>query len=170
MRKYASLALGLGFALAAVAAEPVVGTLHDVKGAVTVSSAQAVKPAANGMAVTEGASILVARDAAATLALKNGCVVALKGSEHLAVSSKLSCDELQASVRQLMPTYEVAQAPLGGGIVPPPAAQADDSDNRKALVPLVGGMRSDKLAAIVFDTAIVIGAIAQHDHRPASGQ
>ena len=63
MKKAACIALGLGFALAASAAEPAVGSIQDVKGAVTVSSTQAVKRAANGTPVVEGASILVASDA-----------------------------------------------------------------------------------------------------------
>ena len=45
MKKAACIALGLGFALAASAAEPAVGSIQDVKGAVTVSSTQAVKRA-----------------------------------------------------------------------------------------------------------------------------
>ena len=51
MKKAACIALGLGFALAASAAEPAVGSIQDVKGAVTVSSTQAVKRAANGCTV-----------------------------------------------------------------------------------------------------------------------
>lgn len=168
MKKYAALALGLGLALGAAAAEPVVGTLHDVHGAVTLTSAQAVKVAADGMAVPEGASILVARDGAATLVLNNGCVIGLAGSQHLTVRGQLKCSELQASVRQLMPTYQLAQAPLGGGITPP-ATEVQKAGAASSGV-LGGGIATDALAAIVFDTGIVIAAIVDNNHGPASGQ
>lgn len=168
MKKAACIALGLGFALAASAAEPAVGSIQDVKGAVTVSSTQAVKRAANGTPVVEGASILVASDASATLVLNNGCVIGLKGSQHLTVSTGLKCEQLQASAKQLFPAYQLAQAPLGGGIVPPPAAQAE-TERRAAALPW-GGAGADGMAIGALGGVIGIAMFPHSDSSRASGQ
>ena len=121
MKKLAFLAVATGLAFSASAQAPV-GTVQDVKGSVTISNKAAVKRATSGMAVTEGASILVASDGAGTLVLNNGCSIALKGCQHITVNAALKCSELQASVKNLFPACKVAQAPVGGGLVAPPAA------------------------------------------------
>jgi hypothetical protein len=169
MKKIALLALASGLAFAAVAQdkqETSVGVINGVKGAVTVSSAQAVKRAVNGMAVPDGASILVSNGGAATLALHNGCVIALKGSEYVRVDASTKCDQVQAAVQQVMPTYKLAQAPIGGGIVPPPA-----SDDRRAAAPLMGGNVNN---AVAIGTVGVISVIAltasTSSSTPVSGQ
>lgn len=122
MKKLAFFALASTLAFGAVAQskQESVGILSGVKGAVTVSSAQAVKRAVNGMAVPDGASILVSSKGAATLSLNNGCTIALKGSEFVQVDASYKCEQIQAAVQPVFADYKVAQAPLGGGIVPPP--------------------------------------------------
>lgn len=172
MKRLACVALGLGFVVAAGAAEPAVGTIEDVQGAVTVASTQAVKRAASGMPVTNGTSILVASDGGATLVLNSGCVIGLAANQHVTVNSGLKCKELQASVKQLFPAYKVAQAPLGGGITPPPAQQQDRDAKASALPPAGGstGVSGDAIAFGVLGGASLI-AILRHDRTtPISAQ
>ena len=121
MKKLAFFALAstLAFGAAAQDKQESVGVISGVKGAVTVSSAQAVKRAVNGMSVPDGASILVSSKGAATLSLNNGCTIALKGSEFVQVDASYKCEQIQAAVQPVFSDYKVAQAPMGGGIAPP---------------------------------------------------
>ena len=122
MKKLAVLFVAGSLATAASAQETV-GTLQGVSGAVSISGKNIVSRAKDGVSVTEGASVLVSSTGKATLALKNGCTVSLGANQHLTVNSKLPCDQMTASVKHLFPAYQVAQAPVGPGIVnvPPPA-------------------------------------------------
>lgn len=159
MKKFALIALVAGVPLMASAQEGPVGVLKDVKGAVTVSSPQTTQRAASGTAVVEGASVLLASDGAAKLALSNGCVLTLKANQHLIVNSKLACADMQASVQQLFSPYRVAQAPIGGGIIAPPADTSAAGTMRGALPVVMSG--------VVGVLAIVNG---NSDSKPASGQ
>jgi len=59
--------------------------------------------------------VLVSSKGMATVALANGCIVSLMGSQHYTVNSKLTCEQSIASVRSLAATTRLAQAPLGTG-------------------------------------------------------
>ena len=122
MKKLAVLFV-VGSLATAASAQETVGTLQGVSGAVSISGKNIVSRAKDGVSVTEGASVLVSSTGKATLALKNGCTVSLGANQHLTVNSKLPCDQMTASVKHLFPAYQVAQAPVGSGIVnvPPPA-------------------------------------------------
>ena len=100
--------------------------------------------------------------------LNNGCVIGLKGSQHLTVSTGLKCEQLQASAKQLFPAYQLAQAPLGGGIVPPPAAQAE-TERRAAALPW-GGVGADGMAIGALGGVIGIAMFRHSDSSRASGQ
>ena len=112
---------------AAASAQETVGTLQGVSGVVSISGKNIVSRAKDGVIVTEGASVLVSSTGKATLALKNGCTVSLGANQHLTVNSKLPCEQISASVKHLFPAYQVAQAPIGAGLPPPPSSGAGAS-------------------------------------------
>lgn len=166
MRKLAFIALAGTFALSAMAADKAasVGVINDVKGAVTVSTSDAIQRATKGMALPDGASVLVSSDGAATLALNNGCTIALQGSQHVQVDASLKCDEIQASVTSLFPAYQVAQAPLGGGITPPSAPNTPSA----GVAPVVGGVSNSMIAAGV--SGLIAVAAVTGSSNPVSRQ
>ena len=112
---------------AAASAQETVGTLQGVSGVVSISGKNIVSRAKDGVIVTEGASVLVSSTGKATLALKNGCTVSLGANQHLTVNSKLPCEQISASVKHLFPAYQVARAPIGAGLPPPPSSGAGAS-------------------------------------------
>ena len=112
---------------AAASAQETVGTLQGVSGVVSISGKNIFSRAKDGVSVTEGASVLVSSTGKATLALKNGCTVSLGANQHLTVNSKLPCEQISASVKHLFPAYQVAQAPIGAGLPPPPSSGAGAS-------------------------------------------
>ncbi len=119
MKKIALVALMAGTAMAASAAENL-GTLSGVKGNISISGAGYVTKAANGTPVAEGSKVLVSNNAKATVVLNNGCSIPLTSGQHLTVNAKLTCAQLQASVKELFTPYRIAQATvtpsfLGGG-------------------------------------------------------
>ena len=126
MKKLAVLFVAGSLATAASAQETV-GTLQGVSGVVSISGKNIVSRAKDGVIVTEGASVLVSSTGKATLALKNGCTVSLGANQHLTVNSKLPCEQISASVKHLFPAYQVAQAPIGAGLPPPPSSGAGAS-------------------------------------------
>ena len=126
MKKLAVLFV-VGSLAAAASAQETVGTLQGVSGAVSISGKNIVSRAKDGVSVTEGASVLVSSTGKATLALKNGCTVSLGANQHLTVNSKLPCEQISASVKHLFPAYQVAQAPIGAGLPPPPSSGAGAS-------------------------------------------
>ena len=126
MKKLAVLFVAASLA-AAASAQETVGTLQGVSGVVSISGKNIVSRAKDGVIVTEGASVLVSSTGKATLALKNGCTVSLGANQHLTVNSKLPCEQISASVKHLFPAYQVAQAPIGAGLPPPPSSGAGAS-------------------------------------------
>lgn len=165
MKKLAFFALAstLAFGAAAQSKQDSIGVISGVKGAVTVSSAQAVKRAVNGMAVPDGASILVSSKGAATLSLNNGCTIALKGSEFVQVDASYKCEQIQAAVQPVFADYKVAQAPMGGGIAPPQPVPG----------PIPGGFFASGglgLAIPAVFTAITISDFTRSDPVRVSGQ
>ena len=126
MKKLAVLFVVASLA-AAASAQETVGTLQGVSGVVSISGKNIVSRAKDGVIVTEGASVLVSSTGKATLALKNGCTVSLGANQHLTVNSKLPCEQISASVKHLFPAYQVAQAPIGAGLPPPPSSGAGAS-------------------------------------------
>ena len=117
----------VGSLATAASAQETVGTLQGVSGVVSISGKNIVSRAKDGVIVTEGASVLVSSTGKATLALKNGCTVSLGANQHLTVNSKLPCEQISASVKHLFPAYQVAQAPIGAGLPPPPSSGAGAS-------------------------------------------
>ncbi|HMN20914.1 MAG TPA: hypothetical protein PKA16_05920 [Ottowia sp.] len=160
VNKLIGLALGLGVVLAAGAAEPNVGTLRNVKGGVmVVANDQVARPATDGMALPEGATILSARDGTATVVLNNGCVVGLQPSQQLTVRGELECKALVASVQQLLPAGQAAPATAG-------AAEAGTAAAGEA------GVNPAVVAAGVAGLALLGagGGGGGGDDTPASGQ
>ena len=119
MKKLAVL-VAVGSLAAAASAQETIGTLQGVTGAVSISGKNIVSRAKDGASLTEGAAVLVSSTGKATIVLKNGCTVSLGANQHLTVNSKLPCEQISASVKHLFPAYQVAQAPIGGGLPPPP--------------------------------------------------
>jgi len=167
MKQLTILALASSLAFAAMAQDGA-GVIDGVKGAVTVSSAKAVQRAVDGMAVPDGASILVPSDGAATLLLNNGCVVSMQGSQHLKVNAKLKCEEVQASVKQLFPAYKVAQAPLGGGLVGIPAGGS--SDNKAGAAPGFSGGGAAGIGLTALTSVAFLHDWNRRDSHALSGQ
>ena len=99
-----------------------VGTLDNVVGNVSVGGQGFVAQAKSGMPLAEGSTVLVSSKGMATVALANGCIVSLMGSQHYTVNSKLTCEQSIASVRSLAATTRLAQAPLGTGTSGTPGA------------------------------------------------
>ena len=126
MKKLAVLFVAGSLATAASAQETI-GTLQGVTGAVSISGKNFVSKAKDGAGLTDGASVLVSSTGKATIALKNGCTVSLGANQHLTVNSKLPCEQISASVKHLFPAYQVAQAPIGAGLPPPPSSGAGAS-------------------------------------------
>ena len=121
MKKLAVL-FAVGSLAAAASAQETIGTLQGVTGAVSISGKNIVSKAKDGAGLAEGASVLVSSTGKATIVLKNGCTVSLGANQHLTVNSKLPCEQISASVKHLFPAYQVAQAPIGVGLPPPPSA------------------------------------------------
>lgn len=158
MKKFALLA-ALASSAFTVSAQDVIGSLQSVSGSVSVSGKSVVSRATNGTPVSEGTSILVSSSGKATLVLNNGCTVALGANQHLNVSAKTPCAQVSASVKHMFPAYQVAQAPIGGGVMPPPASgpQADNSERN-----LVLGLAATGI--------ILIGASGSSNNTSVSGQ
>lgn len=103
-------------ATAAFASQPV-GTLSSASGAVSVGGQGVVTQAKAGVKLFDGATVMTPSGATATVALAEGCNIVLKPNQHLTVNNKLTCGQLQSSVKDLFQSYKVAQAPVGGGLV-----------------------------------------------------
>ncbi len=116
--------VAVGSLAIAASAQETIGTLQGVTGAVSISGKNIVSRAKGGAGLTEGASVLVSSTGKATIVLKNGCTVSLGANQHLTVNSKLPCEQISASVKHLFPAYQVAQAPIGAGLPPPPSSGA----------------------------------------------
>lgn len=98
-------------AFAANAAESM-GTLGKVEGAVTLGGSGLVTAARQGATLKAGDTITVSSTGKATVMLKDGCVVPLRGSQYLRLDATLTCSQLFASVVQLNNPYR--QAAEGG--------------------------------------------------------
>ena len=158
MKKFALLA-ALASSAFTVSAQDVIGSLQSVSGTVSVSGKTVVSRATNGTPVAEGTSILVSSSGKATLVLKNGCTVALGANQHLSVSAKTPCAQVSASVKHMFPAYQVAQAPIGAGVMPPPPASAPQIDNSARNMILLAGTG-----------VVLIGASGSSNNSPVSGQ
>ena len=117
-----------------------VGTLDNVVGNVSVGGQGFVAQAKSGMPLAEGSTVLVSSKGMATVALTNGCIVSLMGSQHYTVNSKLTCEQSIASVRSLAATTRLAQAPLGTGVSGAGGSGAGSSDGTQQRDFLLGGM------------------------------
>lgn len=158
MKKFALLA-ALASSAFTVSAQDVIGSLQSVSGSVSVSGKSVVSRATNGTPVSEGTSILVSSSGKATLVLNNGCTVALGANQHLNVSAKTPCAQVSASVKHMFPAYQVAQAPIGGGVMPPPASGPQTDNSARNLVLGLAGTG-----------IILIGASGSSNNTSVSGQ
>lgn len=173
MKKLAVLFV-VGSLAAAASAQETVGTLQGVSGAVSISGKNIVSRAKDGVSVTEGASVLVSSTGKATLALKNGCTVSLGANQHLTVNSKLPCEQISASVKHLFPAYQVAQAPIGAGLPPPPSSGAGAAGAGAAAAGAAGvgaaGLGFGAIAGIAAGVVAVGTAVANNNNsNPVSG-
>lgn len=161
MKKFA-LFLALSSSALIANAQDAIGSLQGVSGAVSISGKNVVSRAINGTPVSEGSSILVSSSGKATLVLNNGCTVSLGANQHLNVSAKTPCAQVSASVKHLFPAYQVAQAPIGPGVMPPAPL---------APVP-VGGLVSTNIALGTFAGIAAVGVIASasQNNPPVSTQ
>ncbi|RYX90936.1 MAG: hypothetical protein EOO28_27450 [Comamonadaceae bacterium] len=112
MKKSAFFALA-AFAAAAAFAQPVVGTLSNVNGLVTVSQNNAIVSAGNGTTVVDGARIVSTATGNVTMQV-NGCSVSLAPNQAITVDSTQSCQSMQAAVQNLTPP--ATQAGAGGAV------------------------------------------------------
>lgn len=115
MKSVTLIALLAGATVTAHANEPV-GVLKNVSGTISVSGQKFMTRASEGTPVANGSSVLVASNGKATLVLNNGCTIPLAASQHVVVDAKLPCQQIQASVKQLFPAYQVAQANVSAGV------------------------------------------------------
>ncbi len=93
-----------------------VGELSDVHGNVTVTSDATVVRGKNGTSLAANSRIVTGNGSKATVRLTEGCVIALKANQFLALNPKLTCTQHVAAVSQLASPVQLAQAG-GGGIV-----------------------------------------------------
>ncbi len=138
------------FALSAQAASSV-GTLDNVVGSVSIGGQGVVAQAKNGMPLAEGSTVLVANKGKATVVLANGCSVALLGSQHYTVDSKLSCEQSIASVKSLAATTRLAQAPNGAGI---PASGGAGAAGGAGIVAGIAPFVGIAVATVVVDNEV----------------
>ena len=115
--KQAALASLIAIAsTAAFAAQPV-GTLSSASGAVSVGGQGVVTQAKAGVQLFDGATVMTPSGASATVSLAEGCTIVLRQNQHLTINNKLTCGQMQSSVKNLFQSYQVAQT---GGLPPPP--------------------------------------------------
>ena len=168
MKKLAVL-VAVGSLAAAASAQETIGTLQGVTGAVSISGKNFVSKAKDGAGLAEGASLLVSSTGKATIVLKNGCTVSLGANQHLTVNSKLPCEQISASVKHLFPAYQVAQAPIGAGLPPPPSSGAGAAGAGAAGVG-AAGLGFGAIAGIAAGVVAVGTAVANNNNsNPVSG-
>lgn len=172
MNKLTGLMLGLGLALSASAAEPSVGTMNEVQGGVMVVNGDRVaRPASEGMALADGATVLTARDGAATVVLNNGCRVPIKGSQQLRIDSKLECKALLASVQELLPAGGAAAAAEAGTTAGGAAGATQAAEAGAAAAGSSGGVGPGVIAGVAALALVgAAGGGGGGDDHPASGQ
>ena len=112
-----TLAAVIAFAATSAFAAQPIGTLSSATGAVSVGGQGVVTQAKAGVKLFDGATVMTPSGANATVALTEGCTVVLKPNQHLTLNNKLTCGQLQSSVKDLFQSYKVAQAPVGGGLI-----------------------------------------------------
>lgn len=171
MKRLATFAALAACALAVSAQEPV-GVLQNVSGTVSLSGQSVVSRAINGTPVMDGSSVLVSSSGKATLVLNTGCSVSLGANQHLTINAKTPCEKITASVKHLFPAYQVAQAPVGSGLVPPPAGLGvTGAGAAGAGTGLFAGVGAGTLA-LGGGLALGIGAAIQSSNNdtPVSGQ
>ena len=161
--------VAVGSLAIAASAQETIGTLQGVTGAVSISGKNIVSKAKDGAGLTEGASVLVSSTGKATIVLKNGCTVSLGANQHLTVNSKLPCEQISASVKHLFPAYQVAQAPIGAGLPPPPSAGVGAAAAGAAGVG-AAGLGFGAIAGIAAGVVAVGTAVANNNNsNPVSG-
>jgi len=166
--------VAVGSLAIAASAQETIGTLQGVTGAVSISGKNIVSRAKGGAGLTEGASVLVSSTGKATIVLKNGCTVSLGANQHLTVNSKLPCEQISASVKHLFPAYQVAQAPIGAGLPPPPSSGAGAAGVGAAAAGAAGvgaaGLGFGAIAGIAAGVVAVGTAVANNNNsNPVSG-
>lgn len=162
MKKLALL-VALASGAFTVSAQDAIGVLQGVSGTVSLSGKNVVSRVTSGAAVYEGSAILVSSSGKATLVLNSGCTVSLGANQHLSVNAKVPCGQMSASVKHLFPAYQVAQAPIGSGITPPPTFPPPGG-----FIAGLGG-----LGTIVPLTILGLGVVAAENsanNTPVSGQ
>ena len=82
---------------AAVIAQPVVGTLSNVEGLVTITQNNQLVTAGNGSTVVDGARIISTSTGHVTIDV-NDCKVTLNPNESVTIDSSVSCDKFRAAV------------------------------------------------------------------------
>lgn len=77
---------------------PVVGTVQNVQGLVTVSQGNTLGNAASGTTLVNGSRVVATSSGSALITLNNGCRIPLAPNQAVVVNSGLSCNALLASV------------------------------------------------------------------------
>ena len=112
MKKAILLALTLAAAVAAFA-QPVVGTLSNVNGLVTITQNDTLINASNGSTFVDGAQIVSTATGQVTISV-NGCSIPLAPNQSLTVNSSSTCAELQAAIKPVASPL-TSTAVAGGG-------------------------------------------------------
>jgi hypothetical protein len=114
MNKVLAAGLMLMGAAASAQTPQTLGTVADVQGIVTVSNGTTVGTAVRGTVISQGNHFVTASAGAARLTMDNGCVIHLKPNQSLRIDSRLSCEQLIASIQP------VAGAPVtaSAGVTP----------------------------------------------------
>jgi hypothetical protein len=130
MKKIAVLLVAVSAALSAWAQAPqAVGKLTGVQGLVTIGAGDKLVNAVTGAPLVVGNRIVTTSSGAATLAFDNGCIVPLKASESITVTSGADCKALLAAV-----------APVGGAAAAVAAgAAAGGAGTALTAMLIVGG-------------------------------
>jgi hypothetical protein len=144
---------------AAFAAAQPIGTLSSASGAVSVGGQGVIAQAKAGVQLLDGATIMTPSGANATVSLTEGCTIVLKANQHLTLNNKLTCGQLQSSIKDLMPSYKVAQAPVGGGLVVGGGGAAAGGG-------LLAGIGTGTLIAGGIGAALVINEVTKDDASP----
>lgn len=157
MKKAALTTLLALAATASFAAQPI-GTLSSAAGAVSIGGQGVITQAKAGVQLFDGATVMTPSGANATVSLLEGCTVVLKANQHLTLNNKLTCGQLQSSVKDLFQSYKVAQAPVGGGLVVGGGGAAAGGG--------LLGLGTLGTIGVVVGGAIVVNEVAKDDASP----
>jgi hypothetical protein len=136
----------LGLLASAALAQAQLGTVTSVNGVATVTTGTTGTAITAGAPIVEGARVITTTSGSVTFRLASGCTVNVPAGHAVTVSSSLSCQQLQASVR------------------PVTTAVTTTSTTTSGTVPAGVGIGTPTGAAIAgFAALLAVGLIATND-------